>query len=260
MKSGIYEILNTINGKRYVGSSVDLEKRRAYHRQALRKQTHCNPYLQNAWNKCGEKAFKFKTFFYCGKESLIELEQMAMDELKPEYNIARVAGSCLGVRRSDETKAKMSAIMRGNQHSLGHKCSPEERSKISAALMGNSNSLGFKHTAETRAKVSAAQMGNKNCLGHKPSEDTKKKISEAKTGRKHTPESKANMSAGQRGRKRVPHSAETKAKISAAKTGRKLSAKHKASMSAANKGKPWTPARRAAQVRNNKKENNDEGH
>lgn len=258
MKSGIYEIVNTTNGKRYVGSSVDLAKRRAYHRQTLRKQTHCNPYLQNAWNKYGEGAFKFKTFFYCGGESLIELEQMALDELKPEYNIARVAGSCLGVRRSDETKAKMSAIMRGNQHSLGHKCSPEERAKVSAALMGNSNSRGFRHTAETRAKVSAAQTGNKNCLGRKLSEETKKKISAAKKGRKHTDEARANMSVAQRGRKRVPHSAETRAKISAAKTGRKLSAKHKASMSMANKGKPWTPARRAAQERNNKKENNGE--
>ena len=52
------------------------------------------------------------------------------------------------INRSPGRRAKMSAIMRGNQHTLGHKHSAETRAKMSAAKRAMS--------AETRAKMSAA--------------------------------------------------------------------------------------------------------
>ena len=64
-------------------------------------------------------------------------------------------------------------------------------------------------------------------------EETKAKISAANKGKKRSEEAKANMSAANKGKK---HSEESKAKMSAAKKGRKRSEEAKANISAALKG------------------------
>ena len=56
---GVYKILNRKNGKFYIGSSVDIEKRFNSHRKKLIAGTHNNKHLQNAWNKYGEDSFEF---------------------------------------------------------------------------------------------------------------------------------------------------------------------------------------------------------
>ena len=57
--SGIYKIVNKINGKYYVGSSKDvINYRWIHHKRALRSNRHKNDYLQNAWNKYGEDNFE----------------------------------------------------------------------------------------------------------------------------------------------------------------------------------------------------------
>lgn len=55
-----------------------------------------------------------------------------------------------GKKRSDETKAKMSAALKGKNHLL----SEETRKKLSAALMGNKHLLGHVHSEETRKLIS----------------------------------------------------------------------------------------------------------
>jgi group I intron endonuclease len=59
-KCGIYKITNTKNDFYYIGSSVDITSRFGNHRSSLRKNTHNNPKLQNAWNKYGEHCFNFE--------------------------------------------------------------------------------------------------------------------------------------------------------------------------------------------------------
>jgi len=59
-KSGIYEILNLENNKRYIGQSVNITSRWSQHRSSLRKGIHGNTYLQSSWNKYGEQAFVFR--------------------------------------------------------------------------------------------------------------------------------------------------------------------------------------------------------
>ena len=48
-------------------------------------------------------------------------EQYFLDLLKPEYNILLTAGSPLGYKHNDETKAKMSASKIGNKNATGGK-------------------------------------------------------------------------------------------------------------------------------------------
>ncbi len=102
---GIYQIVNTANGKRYIGSSKDLKTRRRSHFKELKENLHYNERLQNSWNKHSEANFQFRILETVEKEEdLILREQYYIDTFHPEYNIYRIAGSPLGAERSEETK------------------------------------------------------------------------------------------------------------------------------------------------------------
>jgi group I intron endonuclease len=87
----IYCIRNRINGKRYIGSSTEFEKRKKNHIAALRHNYHPNPYLQSAWNKYGEVSFEFLVLDECSNDELMNREQILLDTLNPEYNICPFA-------------------------------------------------------------------------------------------------------------------------------------------------------------------------
>jgi group I intron endonuclease len=119
MNTGVYIIRNIINGKIYIGSAVNLERRLKYHRWALNKETHSNIYLQRAWNKDGEEFFVFEEYFYCEVKDLIFHEQLTIDASivrygrENIYNISPTAGSTLGRKHSEETKKKIGDAFRG---------------------------------------------------------------------------------------------------------------------------------------------------
>ena len=69
-KSGIYQIKNTQNGKIYIGQTRDLKLRIYEHLRVLRRGEHHNHYLQRAFNKYGESAFKFSVLEECPIEEL----------------------------------------------------------------------------------------------------------------------------------------------------------------------------------------------
>ena len=181
MNSGIYKILNTINGHQYVGSAINLKKRKNDHWKGLAEGKHRNSHLQRAWNKYGEAAFEFRVIGTCPPEKLVMLEQEVMDHLKPEYNIAPVAGSSLGIVRSEETRRKISKS----------KTNPSTETRLKMSMSGkNKPPISY----ETRHKLSIARKGNTNRLGTIHSKETKRKIGEAGRGRKRSEESKLKTS------------------------------------------------------------------
>ena len=125
MKAGIYRIINSSNGKCYVGSSIDINRRRLEHFSALSHNRHVNNHLQNAYNKYGKDSFIFEVIENLEitdniKEDLLEREQFWIDNLKPEYNILLVAGSNLGYHHTEETKQKISNSTKGVKKSESH--------------------------------------------------------------------------------------------------------------------------------------------
>jgi group I intron endonuclease len=66
-----------------------------------------NMRIYKALLKYGYSNFMLEILEYCEKSCLIEKEQYYLDLLKPEYNILSKAGSTLGFKHSEETKAKM---------------------------------------------------------------------------------------------------------------------------------------------------------
>lgn len=77
--SGIYKIENLINGKIYIGSSINMESRFKSHFGALRGNRHHNIYLQRSFNKHGEDNFDFEVIEQCDKGIMLEREQYYID-------------------------------------------------------------------------------------------------------------------------------------------------------------------------------------
>ena len=112
---GVYEIINSVNKKIYIGSSVDIYNRWKDHVYQLNNNIHSNVYLQHAWNKYGSNNFDFKIIERCNKNNVRECEQYYIDLFNccnrdVGYNIMpRVDMSEL----SEETKNKISIANKG---------------------------------------------------------------------------------------------------------------------------------------------------
>lgn len=173
---GIYKITNIFNGKMYIGSAVNCFRRLVReHFKNLRLNKHCNIHLQRSWNKYGKDCFKFEVIEYVEtKEELIPREQYYLNKLlfadffiegndkrfkKLGYNIAPIAGSCLGVKHSEETRRKASERQKGK-------------------YAGEKNPMYNKtHTEEARRNISEKNKGRK------ATDETRKQMSESRKGR-----------------------------------------------------------------------------
>lgn len=107
MTCGVYEIVNRVNGKRYVGSSKNIESRWGEHRRTAEKGIHHAIALQRAWDKYGADNFEFRILEECPVDDLISTEQKHLDS-RYDYNSSPTASNCLGVRHSEETRARVS--------------------------------------------------------------------------------------------------------------------------------------------------------
>jgi len=182
--AGVYLWLNRTNGKMYVGSSINLYSRI----QGYLILSNLHGIIGKALLKYGLDSFVLVIFLFPNATSSLVLaldrsifdrsnvrrsaiEQSVLDGCVCAYNISPTAGSPAGVKRSEETKAKISDSMKGNTNCKGRELSDETRSKMSAAKKG------AEHSALTKAKMSTAKKGKTR------SEETKAKISASSKGR-----------------------------------------------------------------------------
>lgn len=91
-QTGVYEIKNIINSKKYIGSTtMSFSKRLEHHRCLLRNGTHKNKHLQRAWDKYGEDNFEFNILEVVDKCCTLTVEQTYLDDCKDCYNINPLA-------------------------------------------------------------------------------------------------------------------------------------------------------------------------
>lgn len=119
-KSGVYKITNKVNGKFYIGSATNFYHRFYTHLWGLNNNKHYNKYLQKSWNKYGESSFKFEALATCPQEYLLKLEQWFIDNLKPSYNLSKIAGSMKGHVKSEEAKLKQRLKILGTKQTKEH--------------------------------------------------------------------------------------------------------------------------------------------
>ena len=146
-KSGIYLLHNLVNGKQYVGSSIDL-KRRLYSYYSPSKLID-GRYISNSIMKYGHNNFTVLILELVEpsdhiKTDLLSREQYYIDLLKPVLNLNPTAGSSLGFKHSDETKALLASLR------MGKSLSEETKQLLSELFSGELNPFwGKTHNLDT---------------------------------------------------------------------------------------------------------------
>jgi group I intron endonuclease len=185
MAGGIYHILNTVNGKRYIGSARNIDTRWKQHRRELRENRHHSITLQRAWNKYGEQAFVFEILDEIDYSSILLVAEQCYLSMnfgengeKLGYNIYPTAGGSKGAKHRPEVIARR----------IGRKCTEESRRKMSESHIGKllpeeqKRKIGEAHKKwhtdpENKKKHHETHMG-RFC-----SEETRHKISERQKGK-----------------------------------------------------------------------------
>lgn len=107
MQSGIYKISSLTKPKRfYIGSAINLKRRKTEHFRRLASGSHPNIILLRHFKKHGYQDLIFSIIETCPESELITKEQEYIDKTNPYFNICKVAGSALGRPQSEETRRK----------------------------------------------------------------------------------------------------------------------------------------------------------
>ena len=85
--SGIYQIINIITGDCYIGSTVDLKRRKREHFKNSTWKKEQNKPLYKYMQQYGKENFLFKTIQLCDPEELKKYEQIAIEKYNPKYNV-----------------------------------------------------------------------------------------------------------------------------------------------------------------------------
>lgn len=199
MTQVIYKIVNLVNDKFYVGSTINKKVRFRQHRKLLRGNRHHCKHLQAAWNKYGENKFDFQ---------IIEEvpEALSLQEVEDRY-LQEHVGKPYCYNSGYASEAPWRGAPAHVTPNFGKTWSPEQRNQISATLKefyaadyANHPRVGTTHTEETKARISATKKANpvRPWLGKTRSEETKTKIGAAQRGkakgpRTYTPEGLAKV-------------------------------------------------------------------
>lgn len=180
MNRGIYKIINIINNKFYIGSAVDLKRRKARHFSELRNNKHNNRHLQAAWIKYGEQSFVFV---------VVELVDIADDLLAAENRwLKEHVGKDYCYNIGVDATAPMLGVSGEASPTWGYKHTPKAIESIRAASIGRKQSdeviqrkiiniIGKPKPAAVRAKISATLSGEGNFWYGKKRPDHGAKIS-----------------------------------------------------------------------------------
>jgi group I intron endonuclease len=217
--SGIYAIENIVDGNKYVGRAVNINKRINGHIRKLNTNSHANNYLQNAWHKYGGENFKFWTIEkYPRDQKLLALMEIyfisyydSFCEDGGGYNLTRGGDGGLGYIPSEATKKLLSEACSGEKNgNYGNRHSDRSKKLMSEANLGKVLSeetrrlmsvarLGIHLSEKTRERISKSKLEKH----FHPSEKTRKLMREIRLGAHHTEESKALMSKARSGKNNI---------------------------------------------------------
>lgn len=156
--SGIYQIVNTQNGHRYIGFSKDIYRRFKSHYVSLKLNEHYNEHLQRAWNKYGKEIFNFMILEECeNNRDILAEREIYWESYFKENNIVlyNIAFCGKGGKISDEINKKRA------KKSIGRHHSEETKQKMRKPKKNKENYKGYckKHSEETKNIISIKNKG-----------------------------------------------------------------------------------------------------
>lgn len=141
--SGVYQILNIINGKKYIGSSVDLYNRLHSYLSLAKKGKVHNLHLQSSFDKYGIENFSVSIIEKLDtqgltkdavKEKLIVLEQKWVNLLSPEYNKRKKVDLNYQISPTLSTREKISNSMKKAIRDGNHKIKRVQKHSVPVSL------------------------------------------------------------------------------------------------------------------------------
>ena len=149
-KTGVYCIVNLINGKIYIGSSVKLAVRMMNYLNTtfLKNRKNNNMPIIQALLKYGQDHFAVLIVEYVDLKNLAIRESHYITHLLPYYNVLKQGYSSLGYKHTENTRQMLSELAKNRVHSL------ETKALISRALVGENNPFYNKnHSVESKLRM-----------------------------------------------------------------------------------------------------------
>lgn len=178
----LYQAINLTNGKRYVGITKQGLATRVYkHHYKARKGQ--GQRLGAAIRKYGKDRIIFSVLVICPDyRYALDMEMAYIAAIKPEYNVTAGGEGVLGLRLSEETRAKLGAVNRGNKYWVGRKHTAETVEKLRQRMIGTVGHWHGKKRPDMIEKTRARMLANpiNYWLGKKRSQETKDKIAATK--------------------------------------------------------------------------------
>jgi group I intron endonuclease len=208
----VYLITNKINGKRYIGQTMQTAKARFSKHCSVSSANKGMPIVR-AIQKYGKNNFEMKILCRCNsieemnhRESYYikllntmspvgynalpgGLNSLHTEETKKKIGLGNI-GKHIGKKRTQEVRDRMSRDRKGKRRS------PDVAKACSERVRGEKHPMfGKHHTQESKNKISKSSMGRSAAnKGKKSSEETKRKISQAQMGRVSSVETKNKLS------------------------------------------------------------------
>ena len=150
---GIYKVTNKVNGKFYIGQSVNVKRRGGEHRNLSRDETLS---LKRALKKYGLESFVFSVIEECFDYMLNDREEHYIANLKPAYNRCKGGKGAKGHYLSDDLKEHLR--QKGKQQWIDLS---DEDKKIQMLNNLKGPQKGHSVSAATKEKLRAANIGKK---------------------------------------------------------------------------------------------------
>ena len=136
-KSGVYLFINNITNDFYVGSSIALSRRMAYHFFMANSDKDTTILLYRAMRKYKLDNFSLAILEFCASDLIVcsDLEKNWINFYQPRYNLLKIPGSSSGFRHSLNTINKLKELFRKENHpKYGYVSSAATRKAISDGI------------------------------------------------------------------------------------------------------------------------------
>ena len=153
-RSGVYCLINNINGHSYVGSSINLASRMKNYlnNTFLKSKQNANLPIVKALLKYNQDNFTLLILDYVEPKLLAVRETYFITLVIPYYNVLKQGYSSLGYKHTEETKELLSKLANNRVHS------DITKGLIAKALIGENNPFYNKsHSIESKIRIIEAK-------------------------------------------------------------------------------------------------------